>query len=260
MNETSDKYQHEARSLNQQEVETLERDTKLVSEFKQNKLEIEAKKNWDLFYKRNETRFFKDRHWTNREFELDINLEDEEDSEVRPCLLEVGCGVGNFIFPLIEEGYKPFVYACDFSPRAIELVKVIYDGSTYLSLVNMVQAMIIMHTKHDNHSVVQSNPLYDTQKCQAFVCDISQEDSLSQHIQPGTIALATLVFVLSALHPDKMAVALRNIHRVLRPRGRVCFRDYGLYDQAMLRFKPGHKLSENFYVRQDGTRAYYFPK
>ncbi|UYV61563.1 METTL6, partial [Cordylochernes scorpioides] len=248
MNETSDKYQHEARSLNQQEVETLERDTKLVSEFKQNKLEIEAKKNWDLFYKRNETRFFKDRHWTNREFELDINLEDEEDSDVRPCLLEVGCGVGNFIFPLIEEGYKPFVYACDFSPRAIELVKHPLSIAPYFA------------HKHDNHSVVQSNPLYDIQKCQAFVCDISQEDSLSQHIQPGTIALATLVFVLSALHPDKMAVALRNIHRVLRPGGRVCFRDYGLYDQAMLRFKPGHKLSENFYVRQDGTRAYYFPK
>lgn len=26
----------------------------------------------------------------------------------------------------------------------------------------------------------------------------------------------------------------------------------------MLRFNPGHKISENFYVRQDGTRAYYF--
>lgn len=36
------------------------------------------------------------------------------------------------------------------------------------------------------------------------------------------------------------------------------FRDYGLYDHAMLRFGRGHKLSEHFYVRQDGTRAYYF--
>ena len=36
------------------------------------------------------------------------------------------------------------------------------------------------------------------------------------------------------------------------------FRDYGLYDHAMLRFSKGHKISENFYMRQDGTRAYYF--
>ncbi|KAL5007467.1 hypothetical protein ScPMuIL_016273 [Solemya velum] len=26
----------------------------------------------------------------------------------------------------------------------------------------------------------------------------------------------------------------------------------------MIRFAPGHKLDDHFYVRQDGTRAYYF--
>lgn len=41
-------------------------------------------------------------------------------------LLEAGCGVGNCIFPLLEDDLSIFVYACDFSPRAVEFVKVRY--------------------------------------------------------------------------------------------------------------------------------------
>ena len=36
------------------------------------------------------------------------------------------------------------------------------------------------------------------------------------------------------------------------------FRDYGLYDHAQIRFDPKNKISDNFYTRQDGTRAFYF--
>ena len=57
------------RELSEEEKLKLEADKSLVSDFKQMKLEKEAKKNWDLFYKRNTTKFFKDRHWTKREFE-----------------------------------------------------------------------------------------------------------------------------------------------------------------------------------------------
>ena len=42
----------------------------------------------------------------------------------RRVILEVGCGVGNFLFPVLEELPNVFFYACDFSPRAIDLVKV----------------------------------------------------------------------------------------------------------------------------------------
>jgi hypothetical protein len=42
--------------------ELLEKqNSRMISEFKQNQLEKDARKNWDLFYKRNETRFFKNR-------------------------------------------------------------------------------------------------------------------------------------------------------------------------------------------------------
>lgn len=42
--------------------EVLERqNSRKVSEFQAKKLEAQASKHWDLFYKRNDTRFFKDR-------------------------------------------------------------------------------------------------------------------------------------------------------------------------------------------------------
>lgn len=42
-------------------------------------------------------------------------------------LFEAGCGVGNCIFPLLENDLNIFVYACDFSPRAVDFVKVRRD-------------------------------------------------------------------------------------------------------------------------------------
>lgn len=57
------------RTLTPEELDKLRTDRVLVSDFKQQKLERDAQKNWDLFYKRNTTNFFKDRHWTTREFE-----------------------------------------------------------------------------------------------------------------------------------------------------------------------------------------------
>ncbi|XP_060079772.1 tRNA N(3)-methylcytidine methyltransferase METTL6-like [Ylistrum balloti] len=221
--ETKDIIGHSARVLTADEKQKLEKDDKLVSEFKRNKYEIDAKKNWDLFYKRNTTKFFKDRHWTTREFnELCSDVGEPGNTKT---ILEVGCGVGNFIFPLLEQDSSLYFHACDFSPRAVQFVK--------------------------------ENPLYDPERCNAFQCDITS-DPLTNHMPENSVDLVSMIFVLSAIHPDKMAAALSNIVQVLRPGGLLLFRDYGLYDYAMLRFQSGHKLSENFYVRQDGTRAFYF--
>lgn len=207
----------DAKILTEDEKIILERqNSRLVSEFQASKLERDAKKNWDLFYKRNETRFFKDRHWTTREFDA-LN----QNNTGKLTLLETGCGVGNFFYPLLEEGKDMFVYACDFSPRAIELVK--------------------------------SDPRYDENKIKAFQADLTQ-DKLLDNVEAESVDLVTMIFVLSAIHPDKFTSVLSNIHSTLRPGGSVLFRDYGLYDMAQLRFKPGNKIADNFYMRQDGTR------
>ncbi|XP_015395400.1 tRNA N(3)-methylcytidine methyltransferase METTL6 isoform X2 [Panthera pardus] len=208
----------QARILSAEEEEKLKRDQALMSDFKQQKLEKEAQKNWDLFYKRNSTNFFKDRHWTTREFEELRSCREFEDQKL--TVLEAGCGVGNCLFPLLEEDLNIFAYACDFSPRA-------------------------------------QNPLYDTERCKVFQCDLTKDDLL-EHVPPESVDVVMLIFVLSAVHPDKMHLVLQNIYQVLKPGKSVLFRDYGLYDHAMLRFKAGSKLGENFYARQDGTRSYFF--
>ncbi|CAN0143833.1 unnamed protein product, partial [Ectocarpus sp. 8 AP-2014] len=38
-------------------------------------------------------------------------------------LLELGCGVGNAVFPLLEENRGLYVIAADLSPRGIQVLK-----------------------------------------------------------------------------------------------------------------------------------------
>ena len=113
---------HVVKQLTPEEIEKMRaQNSRIVSEFKASQLERDAQKHWDLFYKRNDTRFFKDRHWTTREFEELLRLGNAQEH----VLLEVGCGVGNFIYPLLEDGINfKKIFACDLSPRAVEFVKV----------------------------------------------------------------------------------------------------------------------------------------
>lgn len=219
--------------LSTEEEELLaKQNSRLVPEFKANQLELNARKHWDLFYKRNDTRFFRDRHWTTREFSELISSNDIDDpvqNVHRPKLtiLEVGCGVGNFVFPLIEDKFNGnyFIYACDFSERAVNFVK--------------------------------QNPLYDETVIKAFQCDITI-DTIFNEIANNSLDIISLIFVLSAIHPDKFCKVLTNLFKLAKPGGMLLFRDYGRYDMAQIRFKAGNKIADNFYVRQDGTRSYYF--
>lgn len=191
-----------------------------ISPFWREKYEREAKKYWDNFYKRHQDRFFKDRHYLDKEWGQYFCGAGEK------VVLEIGCGAGNTIFPLVATYPDIFVHACDFSPRAVDLVKM-----------------------HKDFTETRVN---------AFVCDLTAED-LSKQICPASVDIVTMIFVLSAVSPEKMSQVLQNIKKVLKPNGFVLFRDYAAGDLAQERLaSKDQKISENFYVRGDGTRAFYF--
>ncbi|XP_060882239.1 tRNA N(3)-methylcytidine methyltransferase METTL2 [Labrus mixtus] len=231
---------------------------------KQEEYDNRANEYWNDFYTIHENRFFKDRHWLFTEFpelapQCGLNHESNPEDActgdgqqdalgVEPTrglaalsladgdlpgssatyrILEVGCGVGNTVFPILKTNNDAglFVYCCDFSSTAVELVK--------------------------------TNPEYDPGRCLAFVHDLSDVEA-NYPVPDGALDVIVLIFVLSALHPSKMQASITRLVRLLKPGGVMLLRDYGRYDMAQLRFKKGRCLSENFYVRGDGTRVYFF--
>ncbi|KAK0423225.1 hypothetical protein QR680_008035 [Steinernema hermaphroditum] len=181
---------------------------------------------WDKFYNKNERNFFMDRHWLLKEFpELDSTKRENVDDSERIWLLEVGCGVGNTTFPLLEccSRDKAFVFSCDYSPTAVRLV--------------------------------QENELYSEEHCHAFVWDITKR---TDQIPENSLDFILCIYVLSAVEPEKQKNAVENLVRLLKPGGTLLFKDYGRYDLTQLRFKKNRFIGENFYCRGDGTLVYFY--
>ncbi|KRF83982.1 uncharacterized protein Dvir_GJ12543, isoform C [Drosophila virilis] len=197
-----------------------------MSEDQRARFQLDAPKFWDSFYGIHDNRFFKDRHWLFTEFPELAPMANNEHSQPR-SIFELGCGVGNTILPILQYSTESQlrVYGCDFSERAIEILR--------------------------------SQPQYDDKRCEVFVMDATQEH-WQVPFEENSQDIIVMIFVLSAIEPSKMQHVLENCYRYLKPGGLLVFRDYGRYDLAQLRFKSGKCLEDNFYVRGDGTMVYFF--
>ncbi|KAH0522143.1 hypothetical protein TsFJ059_006042 [Trichoderma semiorbis] len=196
-----------------------------VSDFDKTRFNSNPAMWWNKFYKNNTANFFKDRKWLQQEFPILAEVTKEDAGP--QLILEIGAGAGNTAFPVLANNKNPLlkIHACDFSKQAVE--------------------------------VMRKSESYDPKHIQADVWDVAGE-TLPPDLEEGTVDLAIMIFVFSALSPREWAQAVRNVYRVLKPGGLVCFRDYGRGDLAQVRFRKGRYLEENFYIRGDGTRVYFF--
>lgn len=222
--ESDDKIQfYEFDGARQTEAEDqLAEDTQEVKDFFKKKLEKDAAKHWDIFYKQNKTNFFKDRHYLLKELpELEQHATENEVTR----LLDAGCGVGNALFPLSESLPSLETDAFDFSKNAV--------------------------------SFVLSHEAFDSNRMKAATVDLVNDEI---PFSENTHDFAVLIFVLSAIAPEHFGSCAKKMFDQLAPGGLLFFRDYGKFDLAQLRFaaKKKVKLGENFYVRSDNTRSYFF--
>lgn len=184
-------------------------------------------KYWDIFYKSHKENFFKDRKWLQIEFPM---LYEATKEDAPPTtIFEIGCGAGNTMFPVASQNKNPRfrIVGADYSKNAVQLVK--------------------------------DSPSYDPEVCHACVWDLANETlEMPETIEPESVDIIIMVFVFSALSPEQWTHAVNNLQKILKPGGTILFRDYGRYDLAQVRFKKGRLLDENFYIRGDGTRVYFF--
>lgn len=184
-----------------------------------------------------------------------------ENKQRRLNYLEIGCAVGNTMFPLAElYKDKMYIFGFDFSHNAVNCIRQNhkYDTKHLYAFVGDLVKTVLEGKKLDLNLGIekynQTNPISEL-----------ESNSDLETLKEGEIILpkmdfASLVFVLSAINPEHHLMCLTKIFAQMDPQSYFYFRDYAKYDLAMLRFaqRKDAKISENFYVKSDGTRCYYF--
>ena len=155
----------------------------------------------------------------------------EADGEL--VLFEAGCAVGNTLFPLLSKLPKLSAFGVDYSEVAVGLCR---EDPRYAAL--HAAGRIAVAT--GDLTVAMPAELADRRA----------------HI-------ATLIFVLSAMSRETMGAAVATVASALHDGGLCLLRDYAVGDGAQQRFQKGRTAKKldadaESYVRQDGTRAYYF--
>jgi methyltransferase-like protein 6 len=246
---------------------------------------------WHKFHSRHAGRFFHPRHYLLSAFP-------ELASLGRSSVLEIGCGNGSNVFPILSANPDTTVFASDITPAALRTllqqraegedtegslgVEGGSDGTREPRLVPFLFDVVSGGAPASVPGLVVKSPSLPNQpdapaRAAALTALHASFATLPPSIAAGGSMDAVLAtFVFSALPPADHPAAVRTLFRAVRPGGLLLFRDYGVNDMAQLRMEEGtaagaesdpglettatQRLGERLYRRGDGTLSYFFAR
>ena len=190
---------------------------------------------WDTFYARHRAAFYPPKRYLRAAFPaIGERCADCARRGETALLVEVGCGSGAAVLPLLRTEPALRAVAVDVSSTAVELLRKVVDAEDE------------RNGDAVHHSLTSR-------------LDVSRVDVRTEvlPVADNSADFVLMVFTLSAVEPEQHAAALAEAWRVLRPGGALLFRDFGLYDVKQVkcerRLAPRHYL-----VQGTGVQCYFF--
>ena len=184
---------------------------------------------WNAFYARQGATFYKAKRYLGAAFpSIALRCAEcvDEGADARALLVELGCGSGAAVLPLLRAEDRLDAVAVDVSSNAVALLRAALESDRALSTRRLRTATLDV-------------------RCDALP------------VPDGSADFVLCVFTLSAVEPEAHGRVFAKALRALRPGGALLFRDFGLYDVKQLkctrRLAPQHYLVEG-----TGVQCHFF--
>lgn len=210
-----------------------------------------SRKAWNVFFKTHADRFFKERHWLENDFRVLLA------ARSTPLLmLDAGCGTGAAFLPLMERLPHLRVIGFDLSERAVELIRAHPQYASGRACAFAADAVTTTDWPAAARAALGAEPgagaavraMFNQRPC----------PRVPHSGGGGPFDVVLLLYMLSALPPEHHQGVINAAAAALAPGGHLLLRDYGLYDEAQLRFSAESRISDSLFVRHDGTLSYFF--
>ncbi|KAL9643405.1 hypothetical protein ABK040_010020 [Willaertia magna] len=192
---------------------------------------------WNTFFKHNTNKFFKNRNWFLKEYEL---LKDAIKNNLTFNFCEIGVGCGNTINGLLNN---------------INTINENYNIENNLTLYGFDCSKVAIDILKEQYAKFKNIHL--------FVHDLLSNEEVIPGIPMNSINLSSMIFVLSAFPNLDMMKRILNtkVANLLAKDGVLFLRDYAINDLAYERYlkeEMTKKINDKAFVRGDGTFVYFF--